>query len=96
VFEQWYPVSYTRDTAGEEIKNPKKTIPKAIFTSISIVLILYLGMLYVATGVVSWKELGNSSVPIALASQQFLGKYGPLLVNIVIVVALPATANAFI
>ncbi|MBO8172887.1 MAG: amino acid permease [Bacillaceae bacterium] len=82
--------------AGEEIKNPSRTIPKAIFSSIFVVLILYLGLLYVATGVVSWQELGASAVPVSLASEKFLGAFGPLLVNIVIVIALPATANAFI
>lgn len=82
--------------AGEEMKDPSKTIPKAIFSSIIIVLVLYSGLLFVSTGVVPWQELGLSKVPVALASQQFLGDFGPTLVSIVIVIALPATANAFI
>lgn len=82
--------------AGEEIKNPRKTIPKSIFLSIITVLCLYFGLLFVSTGVVSWKELGISDVPVALASEQFLGSFGPIFVSIIIVIALPATANAFI
>lgn len=82
--------------AGEEMKNPSKTIPKAIFSSIIVVLVLYSGLLFVSTGVVPWQELGLSKVPVALASQQFLEDFGPTLVSIVIVIALPATANAFI
>lgn len=82
--------------AGEEMKNPSKTIPKAIFSSIIIVLVLYSGLLFVLVGVVPWQELGLSKIPVALASQQFLGDFGPTLVSIVIVIALPATANAFI
>lgn len=82
--------------AGEEMKNPGKTIPKAIFSSIIIVLFLYCGLLFVSTGVVPWQELGSSKAPVALASQQFLGDFGPTLISIVIVIALPATANAFI
>jgi amino acid transporter len=82
--------------AGEEMKNPSKTIPKSIFSSIIIVLFLYSGLLFVSTGVVSWQELGSSKIPVALASQQFLGDYGPTIVSIIIVIALPATANAFI
>lgn len=82
--------------AGEEMKNPTKTIPKAILSSIIIVLFLYSGLLFVSTGVVPWQELGLSDVPVALASQQFLGDFGPTLISIVIVMALPATANAFI
>ncbi|MFB6468440.1 APC family permease [Cytobacillus sp. Hz8] len=82
--------------AGEEMKHPSKTIPKAILSSIIIVLVLYSGLLFVSTGVVSWQQLGISKVPVALASQQFLGEFGPILISIVIVIALPATANAFI
>ncbi|MCR6104998.1 amino acid permease [Salipaludibacillus agaradhaerens] len=82
--------------SGEEVKNPRKTIPLAIFSSISIVLFLYLGLLFVSTGVVHWEALGSSEVPVALASEQFLGDIGPIFISIVIVIALPATANAFI
>lgn len=82
--------------AGEEMKNPRKTIPRAIFLSIILVLVLYAGLLFVSTGVVSWELLGASDTPVALASEQFLGQYGPVLISIVIVIALPATANAFI
>lgn len=82
--------------AGEEIRNPNKTIPKAILSAIIIVLFLYSGLLFVSIGVVPWEVLGASAVPVALASQQFLGNFGPTLISIVIVIALPATANAFI
>lgn len=82
--------------AGEEMKDPSKTIPKAILSSIILVLFLYSGLLFVSTGVVPWQELGMSNVPVALVGQQFLGDFGPTLVSIVIVIALPATANAFI
>jgi amino acid transporter len=82
--------------SSEEIRNPRKTIPFAIFLSITIVLFLYLGLLFVSIGVIPWKELGASAVPVALASQQFLGDLGPTFITLVIVVALPATCNAFI
>lgn len=82
--------------AGEEVKNPRRIIPLAVLSSICIVFLLYFGLLFVSTGVVPWEVLGRSSVPVAYASQQFLGAFGPMLVNIVIVIALMATANAFI
>lgn len=82
--------------AGEEMKNPRKTIPQAIFSAITIVLVLYNGLLFVSLGVVPWDLLSLSDVPIAFASQHFFGEVGPTLVNMVIVVSLPATANAFI
>ncbi|WP_342471160.1 amino acid permease [Ureibacillus sp. FSL K6-3587] len=82
--------------AGEEMKNPSKTIPRGILSSIIIVLVLYCGLLFISIGVVPWQELGISNVPVAFASQQFLGDFGPTLVSIIIVISLPATANAFI
>lgn len=82
--------------SGEEIRNPKKTIPIAIMLSIITVLFLYLGLLFVSIGVLPWQEFGASEVPVALASQQFLGTFGPTFTSLVIVIALPATCNAFI
>lgn len=82
--------------AGEEVKNPRRTIPISIFSSICIVFLLYSSLLLVSVGVVPWDVLGESSIPVAYASQQFLGAFGPKLVNIVIVISLMATANAFI
>lgn len=81
--------------AGEEVKNPRRTIPMAIFLSIFIVFLLYLSLLFVTTGIVPWQELGKSPVPVAFASTKIFGSYGPLL-DMVIVIALIATANAFI
>lgn len=82
--------------SGEEIRNPGKTIPLAIFSSIMVVLFLYLGLLFVSIGVMPWQEFGASDVPVALASQQFLGNLGPTIISLIIILALPATCNAFI
>lgn len=82
--------------SGEEIRNPRKTIPLSIFSSIIVVLFLYLGLLFVSIGVIPWQEFGASEVPVALASQQFLGDFGPIFISLVIVLTLPATCNAFI
>lgn len=82
--------------SAEEIKNPTWTIPISIISSILIVMLLYIGLLFVSVGVVPWTELGASKTPVFLASEQILGGIGPLLINMVIVIALPATANPFI
>lgn len=82
--------------SAEEIKNPAKTIPISIVLSILIVMFLYSGLLFVSVGVVPWTELGQSATPVFLVSEQILGGIGPLLINLIIVIALPATANAFI
>lgn len=61
-----------------------------------VVLFLYLGLLFVSIGVIPWQEFGASEIPVALASQQFLGDMGPIFISLIIVIALPATCNAFI
>lgn len=82
--------------SAEEIKNPIKTIPISIISSILIVMLLYSGLLFVSVGVVPWTELGESATPVFLVSEKILGGIGPTIITLVIVTALPATANAFI
>jgi len=52
---------------SEEVKNPKKNIPKAVFLSFSISLFLYIGVALVAVGLLNWKILGLSSAPLQAA-----------------------------
>lgn len=82
--------------SAEEIKNPIRTIPISIILSILIVALLYSGLLFVSLGVVHWTELGASTTPVILVSEKILGGVGPFIINLVIVIALPATTNAFI
>jgi amino acid transporter len=82
--------------AAEEISNPRRNVPLAVLLSLGTVLILYLGVLGVANGVVSWQRLGNSATPIGDASRYFLGSHGPQILDAIILVALTATANSFL
>jgi len=82
--------------AAEEIENPQRTIPKAIFTSLAIVFVLYIGLLFVINGVLSPGELENTATPVADAAALLLGPAGRTAVNVIIVVALTATVNSFV
>jgi APA family basic amino acid/polyamine antiporter len=53
---------------GEEVKNPKRTLPLAILLALGASMILYIVTGFVATGIVGYPNLGKSS-PIADAAK---------------------------
>ncbi|WP_103349536.1 APC family permease [Amycolatopsis sp. CA-128772] len=82
--------------AAEEIDRPQRTIPRAIFASLAIVFVLYLGLLVVINGVLPSEQLRGTATPVADAAAVLLGPAGITAVNVIIVVALTATVNAFV
>lgn len=52
---------------AEEVNEPKKTLPKAIFLSFGISILLYIGVIAITIGLVNWRVLGTSDAPIELA-----------------------------
>jgi amino acid transporter len=86
--------------AGEEVKNPKKNIPRAIFTSLAIVVILYCLVAFVSIGaifpkgVAVWKYIGNyGNLGITKAAEFFL-PYGAFIVITGGIVSSLAALNA--
>jgi APA family basic amino acid/polyamine antiporter len=53
---------------GEEVKNPKRTLPLSILFALAASAILYVVTGLVATGLAGYKILGNSASPIAVAA----------------------------
>lgn len=57
---------------GEEIKKPSRNIPLAILISFIIVLVSYMLVSFVLTGLLPWNTLGETQGAVAVAAQTFL------------------------
>jgi basic amino acid/polyamine antiporter, APA family len=79
-------------TLGEEIKDPKRTIPRATLVALSITIILYLLISTVSIGAVGSDALANSSSPLAVVA----AKIGPAFSAVVAFGALVATASVLL
>lgn len=72
--------------AGEEVKNPRETIPKAVFLSLAIVVPIYMLVAFAALGAVdpgdgqaTWQWLGDhAEVGLVQAAKQFM-PFGTIL-----------------
>ena len=54
-------------TFGEEIRNPKKIIPPAIFTGIGVTIFLYFGVTWLTLSIISPEFIMNSNTPLLVA-----------------------------
>jgi len=75
---------------AEEIKNPKKILPRAIILSISITATIYILVSLAAIQILNWQELGASLAPLADVAKKILGSNGQVILSII---ALFATTN---
>lgn len=55
-------------TLAEEVKNPEKTIPRAIIITISVAIVLYILVSIVAIGVLGTHAMANSKSPLQVAA----------------------------
>lgn len=53
-----------------EIRDPKKTVPRALIGSVFIVTLLYVALSFVVTGLLPFENLASSSAPIAEAAEK--------------------------
>lgn len=53
-----------------EIKNPRKNMPKGLILTALVVAVIYVGLTFVSSGIISIKELAASSAPISLVASK--------------------------
>jgi len=75
---------------AEEVKKPKKTLPRAIILSILITAIIYILVSLSSVRILNWEELSQSSAPLADLATRGLGAGGGITLS---VIALFATAS---
>jgi len=76
---------------AEEVKNPKKTLPKAIILSVLISGILYILVSLAVVRVVNWEELATSSAPMAMVAERGLGPEAHILLSFIAIFAITNT-----
>jgi len=67
---------------AEEVRDPSRTLPRAILLSLGIATCLYMFIALVAVSLLAPKELANSDAPLALVYQQATGK-APVFISLI-------------
>jgi APA family basic amino acid/polyamine antiporter len=76
---------------AEEVKKPKKTIPRAIILSVLISGIIYILVSLAVVRVVNWEELTTSAAPMALVAERGLGSEAHILLSSIALFAITNT-----
>ncbi len=81
--------------ASENMKDPEKNVPKAIYISIAIVAVVYVLVSLVAVGNLTIDELiAAQENTLAVAAKPFLGDFGFLLISIGALFSISSAINA--
>lgn len=81
--------------ASEDMENPKENVPKAIYLSLFIVMLIYVGVALVAIGNLPIDELIKAKeYALAEAAKPFLGNLGFVLVSIGALISTSSAINA--
>ncbi|HSH37809.1 MAG TPA: amino acid permease [Chthoniobacterales bacterium] len=65
-----------------EVKNPARTVPRAIFGALLTTTLLYIGIQFVTQGVLGADMPQHKEAPLAEAASRFLGTAGVLLISV--------------
>jgi APA family basic amino acid/polyamine antiporter len=81
----------TVTTVSEEVKDPERTVPRAIMLAFGISTVLYIAVSAIEVGLVDWRVLGSSSAPLETALK--VATDNILILEYVSISALFATAS---
>jgi len=69
-------------TAAEEIENPQKNLPVGIIASVVIVMVLYIAVAAMLTGIVPYGDFHGTGAPVAFALSRIGSGWGAALVSV--------------
>ena len=81
-------------SVAEEIKNPGRNVPLAMFLAFGVVQVIYLLVVLVTTGVLDANVMRGSLTAVADGARSAMGYPGFILVSVAAVLAFITTANA--
>lgn len=81
---------------SEEVKNPERNLPLAVFLALATAIVVYGFGTVVMVGVVGTAELSQSITPVALVAERLLGRTGIMLVSVAAMLSFMSVANASI
>lgn len=81
-------------SVAEEIRDPGRVIPRAMITAFVVILLFYVLMIFITTGVLAPDELSGSLTPITTGASAFMGRTGMAAMSIAAILAFVSTANA--
>lgn len=82
-------------TPAESVKEPKKTIPRAIIIGTSAVAIIYLMNTISITGVVGFERLEETSAPYAVVMDSIFSNHSDIAISIMAIIVCVGTLNAW-
>ncbi|MBN1484762.1 MAG: amino acid permease [Chloroflexia bacterium] len=83
-------------TIAEEVKQPGRNLPLAIVGSVVIATLLYMSILYVATGILSYDVMADYQAPLVEAANRFMSVVGIVGMSLAALLATASSANAAI
>jgi len=80
-------------SVSEEVKDPEKNLPKAMFLALGTTILIYVFGTMIMIGVIPAEKLSGNLVPVATAAEILIGKWGAILMTIAAVIAFLSVAN---
>ncbi len=82
--------------AQAEVKNPEKTVPRAIILSCLALIVIYSVIAFVVFKTVQPEDLTGQSSPLAFVAQQFMGPTGVAMITVAGIIAALTSVNTSI